>query len=137
MPRTPSGGLRFPASSAEPAAKRTRRSSPFDPIGPSHGLDRKGEGFRYLARLPFGGVLQWFNRPRLIEVKYGVELVRQPRLEVVAHPLGFGTVDHPDCPFELGITQGIADCAIRTPSEQKTGGEDGMEQRLPATVQGG
>src|ERR1700730_2175515 len=137
MPRAPPGRLRLPSSNTEPVAMRTRRSSQLDSIGPFLlRSDREGEGFRTLARLPFGGVLQGFHRPRLIEVKDGIELLLQPRLEVVAHALGFGAVDHPDGPLEPGIAQGVADCAIRTPGEQEASGEGGMEQRLAATRQG-
>src|SRR5438270_10365903 len=127
MPRAPSGMFRSPSSVACPAAMRTSRSSPFPAINPSP-LHREGEGFRQLARFPFGGVLQRFDRPRLIKMEYSVELICQPRLEIVAHTLGFGTIDHPDRPLEPGIAEGIAERLIRLPVEQERGGENGMEQ---------
>ena len=74
--------------------------------------DREGEGLRDLAGLPFGGVFQRLDRPRLIEVKDGIELLWQPRVEVVAHALGFGAIDDPDRPLEPRIAQGIANGAI-------------------------
>src|SRR4051794_27403417 len=127
MPRAPSGIFRSPSSVAGPAAMRTSRSSPFPAMKPSES-HREGEGFRQLARLPFGGVLQRLERPGLIKMEYGVELICQPRLEIVAHTLGFGTVDHSDRPLELGITEGIGECLVRLPGEQERGGENGMEQ---------
>ena len=96
-------------------------------MNPSH-LHREREGFRQLARLPFGGVLQRLDRPRLIKMEYRVELICQARLEIVAHTLGFGTIDHPDRPLEPSIAEGIAEGLVRLPGEQERGGEDRMEQ---------
>src|SRR5689334_8691333 len=101
MPRACPGMFRSPSSVARPAAMRTSRSSPFPAMNPFQ-LHREGEDFRQLARLPFGGVLQRLDRPRLIKVEHGVELICQPRLEIVAHTLGFGTIDHSDRPLQPG-----------------------------------
>ena len=60
------------------------------------------ERLRHLARLPLGRVLQRFDRPCLIEVDHGVELVRQPCAEIVAQALGFRVGDHADGPLERG-----------------------------------
>ena len=97
---------------------RTSRSSPFPALTPSQ-LHREREGFWQFARLPFGDVLQWLDRLRLIKVEYGVELLCQPRLEIVAHTLGFGTIDHPDRPLEPSIAEGIAEGLVRLPGEQE------------------
>jgi hypothetical protein len=80
-------------------------------------LHLKGERLRHLARLPCGGVLERFDRPRLIEVEHGIELVRQPCQEVVAQALGFGTVDDPDGPLELGVAQALCHWVTFTPGE--------------------
>src|SRR5438552_1771051 len=38
-------------------------------------------------------------------MEYGVELLWQPSAEIVAHTLGFGTIEHPDRPREPGVAQ--------------------------------
>ena len=52
-------------------------------------------------------------------MEYGVELLWQPGVEIVAHTLCFGTIDHPDRPLEPNVAEGIADCLIRLPGEQE------------------
>lgn len=47
------------------------------------GWERLGD----LAGLPQGAPLQRLGRPRLIEVQHEIELLRQPRMEVVTDPL--------------------------------------------------
>src|SRR5215831_18390812 len=70
-------------------------------------LHLEGERLRRLPHLPFGGVLEWFDCLRFIEVQHGVELVRQPRPKVMAQALGFGQVDDPDRPLEPGAAYAL------------------------------
>src|SRR5262245_1475920 len=61
----------------------------------------------YLACLPIGGGLERCDGSRLVEVQDGVELIRQPCVEVVALALGVGSVDHADRPLQLRVAQGL------------------------------
>src|ERR1700704_1991511 len=80
---------------------------------------RKRECLRHFARIPFRSALERLDRPRFIEVKHGVKLVPQPRPEIVAHPLGVGSVDHTDCALELRVAQAFHRCITLTPGEEK------------------
>src|SRR5689334_16249096 len=131
MPREPSGVFRACSSVARPAGMRTSRSSPFPAMNPAQ-LHREWKSFRQLARVPFSSVIQWLDRPRLIKMEHGIELICQPRLEIVAHTLGFGAIDYPDRPLQQGVTEGIPKCLIHSPGEQETTRLSRKEQCLIA-----
>ena len=63
-------------------------------------LHREWVRLRKLARFPLFSGFERFDRARLVEMEYRVELIRQSRVEIMALPLGFGTVDHTDRPLE-------------------------------------
>jgi hypothetical protein len=58
-------------------------------------LHAVGAGLRGLPWLPLRGALQWLDRTGCIEVEHGIELIRQPHVEVMADPLCLGRIDHP------------------------------------------
>jgi hypothetical protein len=64
-----------------------------------------GVRFRRLAGIPAGGSVERLDRARPIQVDQGVELTRKMRLEVVAQPLGFRSVDNADRPFQPDLIQ--------------------------------
>src|SRR5258708_29619508 len=84
----------FSRAQCEPDASRL----PIPRIGPSvpSALHADGECLRYLICLPSGSALERLERTCLIEMQHGIELVRHPRPEVVAHALGFRAVHLPD-----------------------------------------
>src|SRR3979411_1212061 len=59
------------------------------------------EGFRWLAPFPLRGGLERPHGPRLVRVHHDVELVGQPRPEIVTPTLGLGQVDDSDRALEL------------------------------------
>src|SRR5438552_856771 len=97
-PRAPSGIVRLPSSVTAPAVTRTSSSN-------ATLLDRERIGLRHLARVPPRGALEGLDGARLVEVQHGVELLGQPRAEVVARALGVRTIDHADGPLEAGAAQ--------------------------------
>src|ERR1700694_5258872 len=83
---------------AFPAAQSAQQyRSPSLAAGRSPALsDRVRERLRHLAALPARRPLDRLNRPRVIDVNYDVELVCQASSEVMALPLGVGSIDDPD-----------------------------------------
>jgi len=69
-------------------------SRPWDwlPFFSQAGWERFGD----LAGLPQGVPLQWLDGPRLIEVQHEIELLWQPRMEVVTDPLVLGQIQDAD-----------------------------------------
>src|SRR5215217_6684378 len=67
--------------------------------------DSERERFWPLAGFPFGGTLERFNCPCLIEVKYNVKLVHKARVEVMTSAFGFRQVDHADRTLEQRLAQ--------------------------------
>lgn len=70
-------------------------------------------------RLPPGRAFKRLNRPRLVKVHHGVELIRQSSVEVVAQTLGLGTVDHADGPLQPLRAQGRGELPVLACHEQE------------------
>src|SRR5437667_5476362 len=58
-----------------------------------------------------GTALERLDRPRLVEVQHGVELIGEPRVEVVARALGFGKINDSDRALETRVTKKFCNCA--------------------------
>src|SRR5207249_11530757 len=96
-PASGSTGGSTRSASAEPSRATRIRSYIALPVHQDRcSSDPEGERFRRLAGHPPRRPLQRLNRPRLVDVEDRVELVRETRQEVVADPLGVGSVDHAD-----------------------------------------
>src|SRR2546427_344703 len=63
------------------------------------------ERLRRFARTPPRSNLQRFHRSSLIEVYHRLELVGEPRVEVVADPLRFREIDHSNRALKLRCAQ--------------------------------
>src|SRR3977135_4390711 len=117
---------------------RTGRSSTIGSSGPVMSWprqmwsDREGEGLGYLARFPFSGGFERLDRPCLIEMKYCVELVRQPRVEIVALPLGLRSVDDADRALEPRGPKACCQNVIVAPGEKEAFAVRGVEHGLVA-----
>ena len=68
-------------------------------------------GFRYFCAVPHRTAFQRLDRPGVVEVDHGVELVGQPRVEVVAEAFGLGPVDDADRALEPRLAQAVRDVA--------------------------
>src|SRR5206468_5205849 len=79
-------------------AARGSTSSPRAWFSPS---EARGIGFGWLSRLPPDAALEWLERRRFVEVQHEIELVRQPRREVVARAFGARQVDDANRAFEM------------------------------------
>src|SRR6202163_1034613 len=95
-------------------------------------LHREWERLRKLARFPLFSGFQRFDRARLVEMEHRVELIRQSRVEIMALPLGFGTVDHTDRPLEPRHGQLLHHRVAVIQDEQEAVTPRGVEQRLVA-----
>ena len=98
-------------------------------------LHREWERLRKLAGFPLFRRFERFDGTRLIEMEHRIELAGQPRPEIVALPLGFGTVDHTDRPLEPSDAQLLRQPIAVVDDKQETITSRGMEQGLVATGQ--
>src|SRR6266540_6636081 len=51
--------------------------------------------------------LEWLHGARFVEMQHGIELIGQPRMEVVAHPFGLRPVDDANRPLESRFAQSL------------------------------
>src|SRR5437660_854768 len=91
-PRGSGGTLRSPCSVIFPIGMLTARSL----VSICHSSYRRRISLRQLARFPLAGSLQRLDGTGFVYMNHRVELLRQTRLEVVTHALGFRQIDHTD-----------------------------------------
>src|SRR5262245_48669308 len=109
-----SGTCRSPSRSAGPSAMRT--GAVFTGAGISH---PRGIGFRQagiFARPAFERV----ERACLVDVDDRVELIGEPRAEIVARPLSVRLVDHTDRPLETRRLQQRLHCSVLAWQDEKS-----------------
>src|ERR687898_2770020 len=94
------------------------------------GSDGERVGLGQLAALPFARCLEGLERPRLVDMDDGIELIGEPGLEVVREAVRLGPVDDPDRALEpFSLDPGRLEQEMRRPGL--------VEQLLPALGEGG
>src|SRR5688500_7692626 len=99
-------------------------------------LNSRRVGFgRLLARLPVRLAFERLDRPRLVEVEHGVELLGEARVEVMAQPLGLRAVDDADGALQPRPCQEVARRSLLAEVEHEALDTGLVEQSLVAAFE--
>src|SRR5438552_1518198 len=132
-PRGSEGTARSPCSVIFPIGLLTARSL----VLICHSSYRRRISLRQLARFPLAGSLQRLHGAGFVYMNHRVELLRQTRLEVVTHALGFRQIDHTDGALQALARERLLHLAVRAREQYKFPQIGLVEKTLPASQQRG